>query len=223
MFASSPVTLGMAIMSWRNLIDFSRLSSTFRRSFSWTFALILDPPKITSAARRFHCSPCASRRRAGARISCDHLWAVPSTCDRSSRRCRQRCVSRFCSRSRGASSPRIGEQIDVQLDDLAAIDDVGHINRYACSVDHDAEAFGRWGTQCDLEQVGGLHAGAGDHDGLEGMPNFDVEQARENCQGGARQESIRIAIEHRAGKMKIYDAVRFAVLVLQAPDETIFV
>src|SRR5262245_44555762 len=65
MFASSPVTLGMAIMSWRNLIAFSRLSSTFWRTFWWTLALIWDPPKITSAARRFHCSPCASRRRAG--------------------------------------------------------------------------------------------------------------------------------------------------------------
>src|SRR5262245_45378359 len=133
MFASSPVTLGMAIMSWRNLIAFSRLSSTFRRSFWWTFALIgilrnfrqRRPPLVKGGL-------IAVNARAGPETSADtpadRLRALRRTCDRSSRRCRQRSFSRFRSRPRGAGNALVGKQIDVQLDDLAAIGDVGHID-----------------------------------------------------------------------------------------------
>ena len=53
------------------------------------------------------------------------------------------------------------------------------------------------------------------------MPNFDVGKLRELPGRGATGK-IRIAIEHRAGKMQIHDAVGLAVLVLQTSDKAIF-
>src|SRR3977135_99998 len=54
------------------------------------------------------------------------------------------------------------------------------------------------------------------------MVNFDVGEPREYRQRRAGQERFRIAIEHRAGEMHAHDAVGLAILVLQAPDESIF-
>ena len=116
----------------------------------------------------------------------------------------------------------MGQQIDVQPDDLAAIGDISHVDRHAASIDHDAAAFGGRRTQRNLQQIGRLYARAADYDRLVGMLNLDVGEAREDCQRRAGQKRFRIAIEHRAARCRSHDAVGLTVLVLQAPDEAVF-
>src|SRR6516165_695703 len=60
-FASSPVTLGMAITFWRKAIDFSRFSSILSRTLLRTLAVIRNPSNWPSLGkRRLHVSQFSS-------------------------------------------------------------------------------------------------------------------------------------------------------------------
>ena len=66
---------------------------------------------------------------------------------------RRRCGC-FADRRGAPRHARIGQQVDVQLDGVAAIDDVGDVDGDTFVVDHDAAAFGDRRAETDMQKVG---------------------------------------------------------------------
>ena len=68
----------------------------------------------------------------------------------------------------------------MQLNDLAAICDIGDVDGDSLAVDDDAAALRRRRAESDAQKIGRRLVGAADYDGLMGVPNLDILPAGEN-------------------------------------------
>ena len=68
----------------------------------------------------------------------------------------------------------------MQLNDFAAVGDIGDVDGNPLAVDGDAAAFRRRGAECDAQKIGRRRIGAANHDGLMRVLDLDILLTGEN-------------------------------------------
>ena len=119
------------------------------------------------------------------------------------------------------AAPRVLRAVDVQLHAVAAIDDLGDIDRDPAGVDDHAVAFRSRGVKRDLEQVGDFGIGAADDHRLVRLGDLDVTERGENGQRRVLLEGVGIALVDVPGKMQADHRVWLVLTELQAAQEQV--
>lgn len=108
------------------------------------------------------------------------------------------------------------QQIDMELDRVAAVGDIGDVDGDVFAIDQHASAFRRRRVERDLQQIVGGGVGTANDDGLMRVLDVDVFPARNHRQGGLLTEHVRRALVEGVGEVQVDDPVGLGVLVLDA-------
>ena len=81
----------------------------------------------------------------------------------------------------------------MQLDRVAAVNDIGDVDRDSPFVDHHAATFRDRSSEGDAQMIGRDRIGAADHNGLVSILDIDAFQARKHGQCRVLAEFVRRA------------------------------
>ena len=135
-------------------------------------------------------------------------------CNCERRRLAARRAAFFVPTARGRPRRRAcaGQQVDVQIDRIAAINNVRDINCGALVADDDTWTFGDWRPRFDVRKIGGHgHCRSRSSGGRPALRCSSARQAPTILDAAGIRRGATI---HTFGEMDIDDAVRLPALVL---------
>src|SRR3546814_15793487 len=92
------------------------------------------------------------------------------------------------------------QKVDVQADEVAAIDDVGDVDDAAIAVGDEAVDLGGRRVYRDVELAGDVGIGAADGQGLMGAGDLDAGQGGQKLQGRSAPAAPRRLVDEALGE-----------------------
>ena len=110
----------------------------------------------------------------------------------------------------------------MHLDRIAAVCDVGDVDRHASHVDGNTAAFRDRGAERDVQMLGCGRIGTAYHNGLVSLIDLDVFQIRKHGKRRVHSEFVRRSPKYILREVNVDQAVGFVVLVLNTAHEYVF-
>src|SRR5436190_11600652 len=108
------------------------------------------------------------------------------------------------------------QKVDLQLDALAAIDDVTDIDGDAAVIDHHAMRLHGRRADRNHEQIGDLRIRAADSQALVRLHQRDLVHGVDRHQRGGALEPLGVHIEHITGQMQVHHRIWLIISILHA-------